>query len=128
MAEPGEVLDGEPDPDVVGRAHDVDPGGLGAPADGDDVVLLGESRELRVGQVRTEQEQRLAPEVEERLDGAALVPGAGQGADDDVVAALVGSGLEVLEELGVEAAANVHRDTEQLRAVTASRLAVRSAR
>jgi hypothetical protein len=80
------------------------------------VVLLGEGGELGVGQPWTEQQQGLTPEVEQRLHRTTLVARACQGADDEVVATLVGGGLEVLEQLAVEGAAHVHRHPEQLRA------------
>ena len=114
VAEAGEVLDGQGHAAVVRRADDVDPGRAQAASDGDDGVLRSEGGQRSLGQPRSEQQQRLTAEVEQRLDGPALPMGAGQGAHDDVIAASVGSDVYLLEQLGVEGAADVHRHAEEL--------------
>jgi hypothetical protein len=88
--------------------------GVGDPAaDDDDGGLAVEGGERVGGGGRAEQDQGLAAEGQQGLDGGVLVAGAGLGAEDEVVADLLGGRVQVLDQFGVEGAVDVDHDAEQ---------------
>jgi hypothetical protein len=114
VAKPGQVVDGLPDAVGVGRADHVDAVGADPPPDHHHRQLPAKGGQLGRRGDRAQEDQGLAAEVDQGLDGPALVPGAGHGAQDHVVALALGRLVEVLDELGVEGAARFQQHPDQV--------------
>ena len=65
-----------------------------------------------VRQLGSDQKDSLATEVEQRLDNLGLAVRGRDGTEHDFVARPIGGGDDVLGDLGVEAVADVDRDTD----------------
>jgi hypothetical protein len=73
--------------------------------------LLQDHR-VSASELRAEQDQRLTPELQQRLDRAALIVASGHRAEHDLVALAVCSLLDAFDQFGVEGIAHVHRDAK----------------
>jgi hypothetical protein len=114
VPEAGQVVDGLADPVGVGRADHVDAVGGDPAADHHHRQLPAQVGQLGRRGDRAEQDQGLAAEVDQGLDGPALVPGAGHRAQHHVVATALGGLVEVGRQLGVEGAAQLHQHPDQV--------------
>ena len=101
-------------PDVVGRAHDVDRRRGQPPADADDRYRLVQLDKASRRDLRTEQDESLTAEVEQRLHRPTLVPGTSERAEDEVVPMVLGGIVDVLDQVGVVRVVHVHHDPEQV--------------
>ena len=106
-------IDGLRDALVVGGPDHIDAGGGDRPTDHHHRELSVQGGQALGRSLRTEQDQGLAPGVEQRLDRPRLVAAAGDGAQDQVVAVPLGGLVDVLDELGVEGVADVQHDADQ---------------
>lgn len=113
VPESHQVVDDLADPVVVRGAHDVQfP--VGDPtADGDDGRLAVEGGERVGGGGGAEQDPSLAAKGQQCLDRGVLVAGAGLGAQDEVVADLLGGRVQMLDQFGMKGAVDVDHDAEQ---------------
>jgi hypothetical protein len=114
VPQPGEVVDGLADALGVRRPHHVHPVGGNPAPDHHHGQLPRERTEVGGRRHRAQQHQRLAAEVDQRLDRPALVTGAGHRAQHHVVALPLGDLVEVLDQLGMEGAADVHHHADQV--------------
>ncbi len=113
VPEAGQVLHGLRHALVVGGPDDVDAVRRHRASHGDHRQLSGQGAQPGGRRVGTQQDQRLAPRVEEGLHRSPVVAGPGDRAQDQVVAVLLGSLVDVLDQLGVERAADVHHDADE---------------
>ena len=121
VAEAGEVLDGLRHALVVGRPNHIDIVGCDRPSDHHHRELAAQSGQPLDRCFRTEQDQRLAAGVEQRLDGPRLVAAARDRAQHEVVAVPIGSVVDVLDELRVEGVVDVHHDADETAASAGQR-------
>ena len=101
VAEGDEVVDGQAQPLVVGGAYDVEGAVAGRPGHDHDRLAGGELGEVGRVSVRSEQNERLAAVLQQAHDGAPFVAGGGDGAQRQLVADPVGSGVEAADEVAV---------------------------
>jgi hypothetical protein len=113
VTQPHQVRDRLPYPFLVVRPYDVDGRVAHVAGDHHHRDLPGELAEARPGGLGTEEDQRLAAVVQERLDRAALVTAGRQRAERDVVAGRLGRGVDALQQVGVERLVRAERDPEQ---------------
>jgi hypothetical protein len=112
-AEAHQMVDCLADSVAVRGAHDVEVGVGDPTTDGDHGHLAVELGEDRARGHRAEEDQRLAAEGQQRLDGRGLVAGPGLRAQDEVVADLLGGRVQVFDQLGLERTADVDHDAQQ---------------
>ena len=117
VPERGEVVDRGLEALAVGCQHAGHLGRAGTP-DGHGRAQRCERRQVGIRQLRSEQHQRLAAEVEQRLGGPVLVGARGGGAQDEVEPTVRRGAVERSHQLGVERAADVEQHPEQVRAPT----------
>jgi predicted dehydrogenase len=110
MAEPGQMADDERQAAVVGGTHHVDVVKVHPASHQDERQLVSQLAQARLGQLGAEQDRGLAAEAEECPDGAALVVRGGDQGRHDLVTGLSRRCLDVLYQLGLEGAADVHGD------------------
>ncbi len=114
MPQPDQMIDHQPEAVPVGGAHDVDARGGGRATDHHHRHRPPEALQLRDRQIRPEQDQRLAAEVEQGLDRPELAVGLGDRTQHDLVAVAVRGRLDRLDHVAVKGVAHPHRDAQML--------------
>ena len=115
MSELDEVVDDASDTSPVGRAHHVDRRARDASSDDDDRRLVAEFGQRRIREFGTEQDERLAAEVQQGVDHLRLAVGWRHRAEHHLVAVSVCFGDDVLGHLGVESVANIGHNADEVR-------------
>src|SRR5262245_22139915 len=105
-----EMVDGLVESLVVGGADDVDVAVADGPGHHDHGQAGGEVGQVGGRRPRAEQDERLAAVLEQAAHGASLVTGRGDGAERQLVAALVGRLVEAADEVAMEGVLHAEDD------------------
>ena len=106
-----EMLDGQRQAVLVGRAHDVDLGMVDVPPEHDEGDL---TRQQWFGDGRAEHHQGVETEVVERVQGTLLVAAARESAEHQVPPPLLRRGVEAVDQLEMEASGLAEEHPDEL--------------
>jgi hypothetical protein len=109
MTKSHQMVDDEPQSFVIGGPNDIDTVRCNPTAHQNDRDGCCKIIERRLSELGAKQDQRLTPELQQRLDCAALIVASSHRTEHDLVAPAVGDFLNAFNQFGVEGITHIHR-------------------
>jgi hypothetical protein len=112
VTEPGEVLDEQGHRRLLVRSHDIDRGQAQVAEQHHGGRSRGQCGDLLGGQLWADEDDALAALGKDRPGRLGLTAAGGHGAEHDLVAVLVGGGVDAVDDLGMEVAAEAEHHSD----------------